>query len=62
MNKAHEIIESSIESNLYEYAKCCQWIDEHIINDTSILNCTIKFVLDYGPHCTNIIDTTITCS
>ena len=65
MTKAHKII-TSIESSLKKYAKCdeirkCQWIRQHIIDDASILNCTKKYVLDYGPHC-NINDTTITCS
>ena len=38
MSKAHKVI-TSINSILSEYTKCenirlCQWIDEHIINDT----------------------------
>ena len=38
ISKAHKVI-TSIDSILSEYTKCknitlCQWIDEHIINDT----------------------------
>ena len=64
MIKTRDVI-ASIESSLKSYKKCsdvcyCQWIDEYIINNTSILNYTKQYVLNHGPGlCKNGV---MTCS
>ena len=65
MIKTRDVI-ASIESRVKNYENCsdlysCPWISIYVISDTSILNCTKQYVLDYGLYC-NITYTTITCS
>ena len=66
MSKSLDVI-GSIESSIKSYESCsdldsCQWIDEYVINDVSILNCTKQYVLDYGPGLCKKTLTTTKCS
>lgn len=62
MTKSHEII-TTIYSELKKYKLCrqmdqCQWIKDHILNNTyscSIPDSVKQFIVDYGPGiCSNI--------